>query len=76
MAALVKHGRQASEGDLTALEALLAAQDTTLNAMFTQLAGLAAKQTLVDPMDRLARLALNRLRRRGSAGQRSRRWRS
>jgi hypothetical protein len=58
MAALVKHGRQASEGDLTALEALLAAQATTLNAMFTQLAGLAAKQTLVDPMDRLARLAL------------------
>ena len=39
MAALVQHGRHASEGDLAALEALLAAQATTLNAMFTQVAG-------------------------------------
>jgi hypothetical protein len=58
MAALATLGHRASDGDLASLEALLAAQAVTLNAMFTQFARQAAAQTKIDLIDRLTRLAM------------------
>jgi hypothetical protein len=43
---------------LASWRALLAAQATTLNAMFTQMANQAASMTIVDQIDRFTRLAL------------------
>lgn len=45
-------------GDLAGLEAMLAAQAVTLNAMFTQLAHQTSKMTVVDQIDWFTRLAL------------------
>ena len=56
-AALTAQTRKVRAGDLGDLEALLAAQAITLNAMFTQMAILASKMTLVDQIERFTRLA-------------------
>jgi len=58
MAALVEETRKAQGGNLGSLEATLAAQAVTLNAMFTQLAYQTSKMTVVDQIDRFTRLAL------------------
>ena len=50
--------RAVSAGDLSGLEAMLVAQATTLNAMFTQLAYHASQITSMDQIDRVTRLAL------------------
>ena len=55
--ALTEQTRKVQGGDLAVLEAMLAAQAVTLNAMFTQLAFEAAKMNIVDHVDRFTRLA-------------------
>jgi len=57
LAALIAETRKAQTGDLASLEARLAAQAVTLNAMFTQLASTASRMTIVDQIDRFTRLA-------------------
>src|SRR5215216_4635758 len=52
MAALVAETQRIQEGKLASLEATLAAQAVTLNAMFTQLAYQTSKMTIVDQIDR------------------------
>jgi hypothetical protein len=58
MAALIEGSRKVQNGNLASVEAILAAQAVTLNAMFTQLAYQASKMTIVDQLDRFIRLAL------------------
>jgi hypothetical protein len=55
--ALTEQTRKVQGGDLAVLEAMLAAQAVTLNAMFTQLALEASKMNIVDHIDRFTRLA-------------------
>jgi hypothetical protein len=57
MIALTKAGERVEAGNLGELEKMLAAQATTLNAMFTKLASLAAQMTLINQMDIYTRLA-------------------
>ena len=56
--ALILETRQVGGGDLSNLEAILAAQVVTLNAMFTQYVTQTARMTIVDQIDRFTRLAL------------------
>lgn len=58
MVALVAQTRKVQGGNLADLEATLAAQAVTLNAMFTQLAYQTSRMTIVDQIDRFTRLAL------------------
>ncbi len=58
VAAIQTSTRRVQNGDLAGLEATLAAQVVTLNAMFTQLAHQTSRMTLVDQIDRFTRLAL------------------
>src|SRR6266536_3556202 len=58
MDALVAATRGVQHGNIEVLEAMLAAQTVTLNAMFTQLAHEASNMTVVDHIDRFTRLAL------------------
>jgi hypothetical protein len=57
MAALVAETRRVQGGNLADLEATLAAQAVTLNAMFTHLAYQTSRMTIVDQIDRFTRLA-------------------
>jgi hypothetical protein len=58
MAALIKQTKKVKDGDMTDAEGILVAQAVALNAMFTHLALLSSKQTVMNLIDRLARLAL------------------
>ena len=58
VAALGAQIRRVQGGDLGGAEAMLVAQTTALNAMFTQLASRTALMTWVDQIDRFTRLAL------------------
>lgn len=58
MAALIAETDRTRTGNLAGLEAILAAQTVTLNAMFTQMAHQAAKMTVVAQIDLFTRLAL------------------
>jgi hypothetical protein len=58
MRALMAETRRVQNGNLGGLEAILAAQAVSLNAIFTQLAYETSKMTIVDQIDRFTRLAL------------------
>lgn len=55
--AVDREAKKAQAGDLGGLEAMLAAQAITLNAMFTHMAHQASQMTIVDQIDRFTRLA-------------------
>jgi hypothetical protein len=55
---LTETADRAADGDLSALERMLAAQAVTLNTMFTQMANQASLMTLVNQTDLFTRLAL------------------
>jgi hypothetical protein len=57
LVALVAETQKVRDGNLADLEATLAAQAVTLNAMFTHLAYQASRMTIVDQIDRFTRLA-------------------